>query len=386
MKTVWGFQKNAVCLLGGLSLVATALAEPEQWLNYRTTTDSHSAHQLTLSTNPPAGVALPALSAPSYFVRWETPLDPAGGRWICLDRKRKAGLCDRLYIDSNGNGRLDDETPVEARERDEYSSTFPPVKVVLKGEDGPVTYHLVCRFMEFRGPAPYLQLEPGGYYEGTVLFDGKKKRIELHDGNVNGVFNDLCLTGNEGDRIQVDGEMWPEHYLGRYVEVGKKLYEIEVARDGAFVKVKPAANVAVGTVRVPAGLTELTALGENGHFMRSPTNGELTLPAGKYHVNSWTVSRPDDKGVMWQLQGAYPEKFDFEVTADKPALVEAGEPISARLSATETSTRVAFDLQLSGAHRERVQMMQGSSRPKPPQLIVRSADGSYASTNAFEYG
>ena len=34
------------------------------------------------------------------------------------------------------------------RARDQYSAYFEPVRVVFKGEDGPITYHLVLRFMQ----------------------------------------------------------------------------------------------------------------------------------------------------------------------------------------------------------------------------------------------
>ena len=77
-----------------------------------------------------------------------TPLDPAG-RWLCLDRTKKSGLYDRVYFDTTGNGRLDDKTPVgTSRTATNTAPTFEPVRVVFKGEDGPITYHLVLRFMQ----------------------------------------------------------------------------------------------------------------------------------------------------------------------------------------------------------------------------------------------
>ncbi len=109
--------------LAGLVLATTALAQSEQWLEYHTSAEGRAYHQMELTTNPPPGVALPKLNAPPWFARWQTPMDPAGGRWLCLDRTRKSGPYDRLYIDSNGNGRLDDKTPVQAR-LDSYNAIF----------------------------------------------------------------------------------------------------------------------------------------------------------------------------------------------------------------------------------------------------------------------
>ena len=111
-------------ILAGMVLAGTAFAQSEQWLEYHTSAEGRAYHQMELTTNPPPGVALPKLNAPPYFARWQTPMDPAGGRWLCLDRTRKSGPYDRLFIDSNGNGRLDDKTPVQAR-LDSYNAYFP---------------------------------------------------------------------------------------------------------------------------------------------------------------------------------------------------------------------------------------------------------------------
>ena len=111
------------------------MAQSEQWLEYHTSDEGRAYHQMELTTNPPPGVALPKLNAPPYFARWQTPMDPAGGRWLCLDRTRKSGPYDRLFIDSNGNGRLDDETPVQAR-LDSYNAFFPPARSFSRARTG----------------------------------------------------------------------------------------------------------------------------------------------------------------------------------------------------------------------------------------------------------
>ena len=90
--------------LAGMLLAASARAQNEQWLQYHTDSQIRSPKLINVTTNPPSGVALPKLNAAPYFARWITPMDPAGGRWLCLDRSRKSGPYDRLYIDSNGNG------------------------------------------------------------------------------------------------------------------------------------------------------------------------------------------------------------------------------------------------------------------------------------------
>ena len=75
-------------ILTAMALAGTALAQSEQWLEYHTSNDGRAYHQMELTTNPPPGIALPKLNARPYFARWLTPMDPAGGRWLCLDRTR----------------------------------------------------------------------------------------------------------------------------------------------------------------------------------------------------------------------------------------------------------------------------------------------------------
>ena len=124
----------------------------------------------------------------------------------------------------------------------------------------------------------------GGWYEGEVNFGGVKKRVQLIDGNVNGTFNDIASDPYDSDRVQVAGDQTDERFLGKLLEVDGKFFNIEVARDGAFVKVQKAENVTLGPVRVPDNISQFAAFGENGYFVRQPVNGEFTLPAGNYRM------------------------------------------------------------------------------------------------------
>ena len=376
-------------IFAGLALATTALAQPEQWLEYHTGTEGRAYHQVELTTNPPPGVVLPKLNASPYFARWLTPMDPAGGRWLCLDRTRTSGPYDRLFIDSNGNGRLDDEAPIQAR-LDSYNAYFPPAPVVFKGEDGPITYHLVFRSYQYEKNPAQLLASSAGWYEGVVNFDGVKKRIQLIDGNVNGTFNDLASNPYDSDRVQVEGDKTAERFLGKMLEVDGKLFRIEAARDGAFVKVQkvPPGGITLGQVRVPENISEFVAFGGNGHFVRKPVNGEFTLPAGHYQIFHWTINRKDEKGAAWTLSGYnFPKNAGFEVAADKTAVLEIGEPVQAVLKATEgTNRQVAFNLSFVGRQKESIEMLRDGQRPRGPKLMLANADGTLCYTNTFEFG
>jgi hypothetical protein len=381
--------------LTALALATTASAQKEQWLDYHVNREGRGYRYLDLTTNPPPNVKLPKLNAQPCFAHWTTPLDPAG-RWLCFDRTRKSGLCDRVYFDSTGNGRLDDKAPIGTTRTDQSSAYFEPVRVLFKGEDGPITYHLVLRFMRFDASDEELLISSGGYYAGQVNIGGKKRRVDLIDGNVNGTFNDRAPNASDCDRVRIEDDKTGERYLGKMLEVDGQFYQIEVARDGAFVKLQKLENVVLGHVRVPETITEFVAFGENGHFARKPLKGEFTLPAGNYRVQQWTIDRKDDKGAAWQLLGYnFNESARFDVAAGQPASLEIGEPMRAAMEAQEPSPRpgardstkqVTFNLRFQGRYGETLQIMKGNQRPRGPQLALTSLDGSYRYSNTFEFG
>ena len=382
-------------VLAALALATTALAQKEQWLDYHVSTEGRGYLYLNLTTNPPPNVKLPKLGDQAFFAHWSTPLDPAG-RWLCLDRTKKAGLCDRVYFDSTGNGRLDDKTPVGLAHSDQYTSYFEPVRVVFKGEDGPITYHLILRFMHYSGSDANLLASSGGYYAGKVEIGGKKRNVELIDGNVNGTFNDRAADMSGSDRVTVEGDKVGERYLGKMLEVDGQFYQIEVARDGAFIKLQKLENVVFGQVRVPETISEFVAFGENGHFVRRPVKGGFTLPVGNYRIQTWTIDRKDDKGAAWQLMGyGFNNSGNFEAADGKPASLDVGEPMRAVMEAQEPSTRpgsrdaakqVNFSLRFQGQQGETLQIMKGNQRPRGPRLTLTSLDGAYRYTNTFEFG
>jgi hypothetical protein len=376
---------NTLALLAGMFLANAALAQPEQWLQYHTSREGRSYRWLDLTTNRPPNVALPKLGAKPFFAHWTNALDPKG-RWLCFDRSRKSGPYDRVFIDSTGNGRLDDKSAASATRIDPFNAFFDPIRVVFKGEDGPITYHLVVRSVNYDSDRDLrVLLQSGGFYSGTVDLGGKKRRIELIDGNVNGAFNDLGANPDDCDQVAIEGAA-PQS-LGRLLEVDGQFYRLEVARDGAFIKVGKAENVVLGEVRVPETLSEFIAVGENGQFTRKPVKGQLTLPAGSYRINQYLVNRKDERGASWQLTGAgFDSSANFEVAAGKPAALEVGEPVRAVMQSSESGSEVSFSLRFQGAHNESVAITRNSEQPRPPRLTLTSLDGSYRYTNSFEFG
>jgi hypothetical protein len=373
--------------LAAAAVAFTAAAQPEQWLQYHTSSEGRGYRWLETTTNAPPNVALPKLGSQPYFVRWVTPLDPAGGRWLCFDRSRKSGPWNRLYADRTGAGRLDSEKPIDSTRTDQYSAYFDSVRFVFKGEDGPLTYHLNVRFLKYDDGEVRLLVSPGCFYEGKVMIGGKRRTVTLVDGNVNGVFNDIDPNPSDCDRIVVEGDKAGDRYLGRLLEVDNQFFQMEAARDGAFLKIKKAANVTLGQVRVGETISEFTAVGDAGHFIRKPEKGEFTLPLGKYRVQGWAVQRKDEKGANWRMSGSgFGESASFEVAAAKTATPEVGEPLRPSLTVQENKTGATYSLRLKGRLGESVDIEKDNQRPRPPRLLLASSGGSFRATNSFEWG
>ncbi len=380
--------------IGMIVFISTTAAQEQQWLQY------HYARELGLmggvqpqaldvSTDKPSGVELPQFKSENpFFAKWLTPVVKDGFLWIALDRSHKQGPYDLLYIDSNGNGGLDDETAATAYRMDQYNTYFGPVKVIFQIEDGPATYHLSFRY--YGGDDRYRRLytSSGGWYQGDVTLDGQKKCCVLLDYNANGTFNDKSANAAECDRIRIGEEGGQDtSFVGNYIEVGRIPYQPEIARDGACIKLVRAKDVKFGSVRLPESVTQISANGQNGLFIRKPEKGVISLPVGQYHIYDWAVERKDDKGTQWRLLGsgaAQPSGFD---TAEgQETVLSTGEPVIATLEASDNKGTHSFRHTLKGRDGERIELTRDGAQPQAPKVRIKSADGTYDRTYSFEYG
>jgi hypothetical protein len=354
-------KRNYILLAVGISmlvLTTSAGAQDEQWLQYHSEREaqriigSMGTVYREIATDKPAGVNLPEFkTSQQLFAVWPTPMVKSSRLWIALDRSSEQGKWDRLYIDSNGNGRLDDEKAVEAYQTDQYYTYFGPVKVVFEGEDGPVTYHLNFRFYDYNEQNRRLYIYSGGWYEGEVIVGGQKKHCMLIDYNVNGTFNDKSLQAGNSDRIGIgDKGNRNTGFVGNYIEVDDTLYRVEIARDGAFIKLAKAEDVKYGSIRVPETITELTVGGENGQFTHELKDGATTLPVGKYRIDHWQIDRKDDKGKSWTMRGyGFSDRGDFDIKEDAETVMQIGEPVTAGLQAQLNGENYEFSKSLRGS-------------------------------------
>jgi hypothetical protein len=378
-----------------LILVSQVPAQQEQWLQYHSSREASQIfgqsgyNMIELSTQQPAGVKLPQFKGQNQlFAKWSTPMVKDGHLWVTLDRTHKQGPYDLLYIDSNANGSLDDETAAAAYRTDQRSAYFGPVKVIFEIEDGPVTYHLNFRSYHYGTNDNRLYASSGGWYEGDITVDGQKKHCILFDNNANGKFNDKSADAGDCDRIRIGKQGGQDTlFTGNYIEIDETLYRTEIARDGACIKLTKAEDVKYGTVRLPESITEFSANGENGLFILKPEKGIASLPVGKYCVYDWAIERKDEKGTNWNLKGSIlGEKNAFDISEGKEAVLSIGEPIIATLEASEREGTHSFRHSMRGRAGERIELTRNGAQPRAPKVNIKNADGTYDRTYSFQYG
>jgi hypothetical protein len=395
----------AVGLLNAVYTTSSQAEEP-QWLQYASAREAQqiigdiSGRGLEVTDKAPAGVSLPEFKNDKpLFAQWKSPMAKGGGLWIALDRTKKNGPYDLFYIDSNGDGSLKDETAITTYRTENftggsstgYQNYFNPARVILEGEDGPITYHLNLQFQNYNNRNSFY-VYSGCWYEGTITVGGEKKFCVLTDYNANGRFNDKSLYSGECDRIRIGGKDSKDkkeiRFVGNYAEVAGVLYKLEVAADGAFVKLTKAEDVKYGNIEVQPAITGFSAGGENGLFYISPEKGIGKLPAGKYMINNWQIDRKDDKNNNWSLKGqSFGDKGIFEVAEGGKAILDVGEPVFSSLQANFSKGQYTFQQELTGRLGERIELScNGNIRPRPPKLVLKSKDGTYEKSFTFEYG
>jgi hypothetical protein len=383
----------------GISLIVTAsaaFAQDEQWLQYHSQRQAYQTigdmgtSLLEPSTAKPKGVELPEFKNESpMFFQWSSPMAEGGKIQIALDREHPKGSWDILYIDSNGDGNLKDESAISPYQTEQYYTYFGPVKVVFKGEDGPLTYHLDFRFLDYQDQDKRLYVFPGCWYEGDITVGDETKHCILIDQNVNGTFNDKSLEAHKCDRIRIgEKDSRDTRYVGNYIDIDGVLYEPEIARDGAYIKLTKAEDVKYGDIRLPETITEFSAGGENGLFNIRPENAIARLPVGKYRINTWAIERKDDKGGLWKLLGnIYSESGNFEIKEGQTTeQLSIGEPIVSSLATRKSEGTYSFSQSLIGKLGDRITLMLNGSQPQTPQLHIKSEDGKYDRTFSFSYG
>ena len=376
-----------------LFIASAAFGQEEQRLQYQSSREALSilkdisSYYLKAISETPEGVALPDFKEDKpLFYKWSSPMAKNGYLLIAVDCNEKGRAHDLLYIDSNGDGSLKDKAAIPAYRAQSQHSFFGPVKITFEGKDGPITYHLNFRLCD-HSERPLL-VSSAGWYEGTISVGDAKKHCVLIDYDANGAFNDKSINFSHCDRIRIgEKDSSNTRFVGNYIEIDGALYRLDVARDGANIKITQAQDAVLGNIRLPETISEFAAGGENGLFIFKPGKGAGRLPVGKYRVEHWNIERKDQKGNNWKLEGKWSGGTGvFDVSTEKETELSTGEPIISTLEAREDGSGYSFNQGLKGQLGERIELTCNGERPPAPLLRIKSENGSYDRTFTFAYG
>ncbi len=389
---------QSVCKRGLLicivALVSLGAGQDEQWLRYRFSREAGeigirvNPSQLAIETEKPSDVELPEFQGDrQHFAKWSTPMVERGYLWVALDGKGAFGPNDLLYVDSDGDGDLKDESPITAFRMDQYNGYYGPVKVLFEIDDGPVTYHLNFRRSSY-GDERRLYVSSGGWYEGDITIDGAKKQCVLADYNGNGTFDDKSVDLDDCDRIRIGGKSGEaDRFVGNYIDVDDVLYRPEIARDGAYIKLARAEGVTYGRLQLAEAVTELAVSGENGLFVLKPEKGVASLPTGTYSVRHWAIERADDSDAAWKVSGYVDsEVVPFDVTEETEIELTVGEQIVATLEVGVREGTHSFRHSTKGRDGERINLTRNGRQPRAPKLRIKNKEGTYDRIYSFAYG
>ncbi|MCE5341340.1 MAG: hypothetical protein LLF92_09490 [Planctomycetaceae bacterium] len=376
-----------------IGVVASAFGKDEQWLSYRSSRQARDIVQgvcsqnLELASEKPEGVELPVFKSDQpLFGKFKTPMAKDGFLWVAFDRTSKRGAYSILYIDSNANKSLKDETAVTAYQKEQNYAQFGSIAVIFDSNDGPITYHLniYCYSNEKENRA---YVSSGCWYEGQITVDGTKYECMLVDYDSDGTFNDKSLNQWKSDRLQIKkGEKWESAFVGKYISIDDKLYTLKVAKDGAYIKIAKAVDVNYGNFRVPSEIAELQAGGKNGSFVFHPKNGICKIPAGHYQILNWSVEEKKG-GDIWQLRasGSSDKARFFATEANEPNLM-IGQPVVSKLDVQPDGKNHRINHRLEGRLGESVDILHNGSRTNAPKVSITNADKTYNKTFSLEYG
>jgi len=384
-----------VCACALLAMASAVQGQETQWLQYRSSADASrldawsSSRELEALSERPPGVELPEFKCDRpLFAQWKTEMVPAGFLWLAMDKAKGKGSYDLLYLDSDCDGSLADETAIAPHRTDQYRRQFGPVKIVFPGEDGPITYHLNVTRYTYSGDRAGIRAAAGGWYEGRVTLEGKSLRFLLLDFNSNGAFNDLSLHFSDMDAFRLQsGDDLLVRAVGKYMSHAGKLYRMEIPRDGGSVRFVLAPGLPMGQVRTPPGTGHVAFLGPMYHHRTDPDENDLCqLAAGTYTVEYWNIERKDAMGKVWTMSARESENArPIEVKAGETVDLSIGDGTRADLETTKSGKSYTFKLKLVGTLGDNVRIAPKDGQSSP-RLTITSADGKYSRPQVFTYG
>jgi hypothetical protein len=249
-------------------------------------------------------------------------------------RSKQSQVYDRLYFDSNGNGDLTDDVPIDVSDKDSISKaikskdgwgkleyTFPDVDLKINAEGTEWEYSFclsVGIYTRERDSYCRVHLTPAVYRQGEITLAGKQHEIVLLDRNANGRFDvpvefvpggkgDIPFIAPVGAEILFDQDLLVEkhladgfpsehrQFLAKINALGGRFYKIKVRPSGEELTCTPA-EVPLGKVTTPHMPCNVWLINEAGFLaLDLPKDSTVDIPAGVWHLAQCMVTHAEKK-------------------------------------------------------------------------------------------
>jgi len=391
-----------LCLAAAVAVASPVSAQGEFKLQFKAAdTDMSGVMRMARQYVPAA--AIPVSSLPGLP-------EGATGNWFYArvglgQCKVILGMAEKdsakLYVDTNGDGVLKDEKPVEAATKG-GNRVFGPVtiNVVVGGDKRTVSLSVM---QPARGN--YLLCSPGGYWAGTAELGGKKVSLGLVDSDwdgriARGEFSMKALMSRrfDGLAIDLDGDgkfaMSMQNFevmpLPRLIQVAGVTYSLEVKPDGSavtFTKVEPQ----LGTLDAGSPDVEMMLFGDTGVHRLTASGGKWQVPAGEYIPMQITLAKKDDAGAAWTLSGRPGEKSGMlRVEAGRTLEMGLGGPLAAATDVQKPApgqpVSIGFALKSAGGVEFAPGATKDGKRQDAPTFKILGENGTVLKADKFSYG
>jgi hypothetical protein len=294
---------------------------------------------------------------------------------------------DILYVDMDHDGHITDGKKFTSFLTNS-GSVFGPVKFMVNygKEKSPQWFwfqlieHVEGKNRVVRG----LQAINAGYYEGVVAFGDQKRRIAVVDADGNGLYNDW-FKGDEqaGDRVVIGRDPTDKggggakaEPLARYVLVGDRYWQMDVAPDGSSLAVQ-ALNRPTGTIRVSQKNCALTLSNEDCLLQVQATDGVARVPTGKYRLIGCHYQLAESVNRVWRFSSLNTSGTMVDVPAEGEVKLAMGPPFEPKVTVTiPEEGHLALSISLAGAGGEMVNSVQLATMGRPPRPQARILDSS----------
>ena len=360
---------------------------------------------------PPALKGAPEVSRNAFYFSGSF-----GGKQVLM-------LCDfgpqpKLYVDSDQDGDLSDETAFTSKKKPVRRSlaqiltgtggsagsseevTFGPISLVLS--DLGTTVDFTAEVPHRSSDYAYMLVQPASYLSGEVQLAGKSYEVNLVDATFDGRYDarfsaakafdsdwiavDLDRNGVMQQTMSGPSEVIP---LPRMIRAGEAYYGIEVLPDGSAIRVETV-QPEFGTVDMEGKGVHLTLWSDSGCHALASAQGSVQLPAGSYRAMEIVLGRKDEKGASWRLRsyGNTGKLTDFQVQAGQTLALTVGEPLRGNVTFNAQPGLAYLGFSLAGQAGEEYAAGadRGGRRQKAPKFKILSESDKVLVSGSFEYG